>query len=260
MNKTILCITIAMMAIQSLSAQVENRHAKGAWIDLQIGQHIGFNNWISVDNLSEALPSASITELRAVANIYLSNPQFGMYIDAGVGIMPGASMKSFDINRMPMPNSGTQYYLREIISESGRSSTSANFKIGAGLFADFRANEKLDVSPYLGVGGIVMPDRSYEVRLKEQGSNMEYRSTYEWSRNPTSDGVMLGYLTLRLNFRYKIWPKSSLLLGLEYSYFFDTLNFYSSHTNVFNGNIQRRTETKGDNMSMLGITVGVSFR
>lgn len=74
-----------------------------------------------------------------------------------------------------------------------------------------------------------------------------------------SGSDMLGYLTGRLNFRYKISPRSNLLIGLEYTYFFDAINFYGKFTNTFNGNIQKEISTRGNKMSMLGISAGITL-
>jgi hypothetical protein len=93
---------------------------------------------------------------------------------------------------------------------------------------------------------------------------MEYNTTYIWrsenSEYNSEESVMLNYLTGRLNFGYKISPKSNLLFGLEYTYFFNLLDFYGKYRNSFNGNVQRDFTVKGNNMNMLGISVGISFR
>ena len=251
------------MAMQSLSAQNYAFENREGWIDLQIVQHIGLSKWSDISYINDGLPPPSMTEVRAVFNYEpFILPSLGAFVDMGLGIMPAPEMKSFDFSRMPMPNSGTQYYLREMISESGIDKTSAHFKITAGLFGDFEATEKLNIMPYFGVGGLSMPYRKYEMILKEDGSNMQYNTTYVWSKNSGEghSSEMLGYLTGRLNFRYKISPKSSLLLGLEYTYFFDTTNFYGKYSNTFNGNVQRSFEVKGNNMNMLSVSAGISFR
>ncbi len=227
-------------------------------------QNIGLNSWSDVGYVNDGLPSASVTEIRGVGNVYIVPSSFGAFMDMGLGIMPAPDMKSFDLGRMPMPNSGTRYYLREMVSESGADGASAHFKITAGLFGDFRATDKLNVMPYFGVGGMTMSRRNCEMVLKEDGSNNQYYTTYTWGHSSgddnTSDSEMLGYLSGRLNFKYKLNPKSSLLLGLEYTYFFSAVNFYGKYSNTFNGNVQRSFEVKGNNMNMLGISLGLSFR
>ena len=262
MKKSILFIIMSVVTIHFLFSQ-ENRENKYLWIDLQLAQHFGLSTWSNVSYVNDGLPAASITELRGVLNCRLIGPMVYGFIDMGLGIMPAPSMKSFDINRMPMPYSGTQYYLREMLSESGNTQTSANFKITAGLFTNFRTTEKLTILPYFGIGGLSMSQRRSEMILKEQGSNMQYNTMYVWghknSGSSDSESVMLGYLTGRINFKYKISAKSNLLFGLEYTYFFDTLDFYGRYDNTFNGNIQRDFTVKGNNMNMLGISVGISF-
>ncbi len=249
--------------MQSLFSQEDIKYKK-AWIDLQAVQHIGLSNWSDAGYVNDGLPAASITEIRGILNCLLIGPAFGGFIDMGIGIMPAPDMKSLSLDRMPMPHNGTQYYLREILSESGINKTSAHFKLTGGIFADFRVTEKLTITPHLGVGGLSMPQRSYELILKEQDSNMQYNTTYIWrygnSEYDNEESAMLGYLTGRLNFRYKISPKSSLLFGLEYTYFLNTLNFHSKYYNTFNNNIQRDFTVKGNKMNMLGISVGISLK
>lgn len=258
-------MTVAI--VQSLFSQenintkiyTQNREKK-AWVDFQAIQHIGLNNWSNADYVNDGFSATSITEIRGVLNCLLVWPFYG-FIDMGVGIMPGS--KSFNIDRMPMPYNGTQYYLREMLSESGSDKASAHFKMTAGLFSNFEATEKLTLMPYFGVGGLSLPSTSYEMILKEQGSNMQYNTMYVWgyknSENYDTEPAMFGYLTGRLNFKYKISPKTSLLFGLEYTHFFNTLDFYGKYSNTFNGNIQRDFIIKGNKVNMLGISVGISL-
>ena len=248
--------------MQPLFSQ-RNTENKKIWIDLQAVQHIGISNWSNTGYVKDGFPAASITELRSVVNLRLVGPVYG-FVDMGIGIMPATDMKSFNLAPMPMPYNGTQYYLREMLSESGSNSVSAHLKYSGGLFTRFQATEKLSVMPYLGAGGLSMSQRSYEMILKEQGSNMQYNTMYVWgyktSENNNEAPVMLGYLTGRLNFKYKIAPKSNLLFGLEYTHFFNTLDFYGKYSNTFNGNVQRDFIVVGNKMNMLGISVGISFR
>ena len=177
----------------------------------------------------------------------------------GVGIMPASRMNSFDLERMPMPYSGTQYYLREMRSESGSGDASAHFKMTVGLFGKIPSGEKLTVMPYFGIGLLSMQQRRYEMLLKEHGSNMQYETTYIWNRLDVSDNpATLGYLTGRVNFKFKR-SKSTLMLGLEYTRFFNTLNFYGQYINTFNANMERSFSIKGNKMNMIGLSVGTSF-
>jgi len=251
---------------QTLSAQ---RFVNGVyvgerqvWFDLQIAQHIGLNPWSSASYVNDGFPAPSLTEFRGVLNGYLTDLHFGFFMDMGLGIMPAAGMKSFSPERMPMPRSGTQYYLREMLSESGNGNASAHFKMTVGLFGKIPAGEKLTIMPALGVGFLTMNQRKYEMILKEEGSNMQYQTTYIWNcikDNEHQNAAPSGYLTGRLNFKYKISDKSHLLLGLEYAWFFNTLDFYGRYINTFNANIERDFSVKGNKMNMLGISVGISF-
>jgi hypothetical protein len=264
MKKQILLWIVAIMAITPLSAQSDMDEGKSAWIDLQIGQQIGLNNWSDVGYINDGLPAASITELRGVLNILIHKRVVGVFGDIALGIMPAPDMKSFDLSRMPVPVNGTQYYLREMLSESGATGASVHFKFTGGLFGDIRATEKLHIMPYLGVGGLTLSERSYEMILKEEGSNMQYNTIYAWrgetDESYDSSSYMLGYLSCRLNFKYQINPKSNLLFGLEYTHFLNTINFYGRYSNTFNGNVRKNFMTEGNKLNMLGITVGISFR
>jgi len=166
-----------------------------------------------------------------------------------------------NLDNVPMPRNDRHYYLRETLSESGQNNTSLHFKMTFGLFGAIPASENLTVMPYFGIGFLTMPQRKHEIILKEHGSNMQYQTTYIWNYNNDThnSGATLGFLTGRLNFSYKISSKSRLLVGLEYTYFFSTLDFYARHTNMFNANIERDFIITGNNMNMLGISVGISL-
>jgi hypothetical protein len=124
----------------------------------------------------------------------------------------------------------------------------------------------MSLMPYLGTGIMFMPCRRYEVILKEEGTNVQYYAGYSWgtgdgdlSLNSWGRNDMLGYVTARVNFRYKISPRQSLLAGLEYTYVYDTINFRSWFEEPYNSNIVREERIKGRRMNMLGISVGISF-
>jgi len=254
--------------MQSLSAQTNHDIYQGkekVWFfDFQIVQHIGLNQWSNTGYANDGFPTAALTEFRGVYSHYFvfSYPYVGFFADMSLGLMPSPEMKSLNLDRMPMPQNGTQYYLREILSESGNNSTSAHFKMTFGLFGNIPVNKKLTIMPYLGVGTLTMPAKRYDAVLKEMGSNMQYETIYRWNsidNNGYDDAQPLNYLTGRLNFKYKLSDKSSLLLGLEYLWSFNTLDFYGKYTNTFNANIEREFTIKGNKMNMLGISAGISF-
>ena len=262
MKKTaILLLIIALM--QSILAQDNDSELKKVWFDLQIAQHIGLNSWNRAGYANDGFPATALTEFRGTFGFYLNNPYIGAFVDMGIGIMPASKMKSFSLDRMPMPYSGTQYYLREMLSESGNGRASAHFKMTGGIFGDMPVNEKLTIMPYFGVGLITMQQRKYEMILKEHGSNMQYQTTYIWNRQNNSEydnAIPLGYLNGKLVFKQKLSGKSSLLLGLEYTWCFNTLDFYGKYTNTFNANVERDFSIKGNKMNMLGFSVGLSFQ
>lgn len=259
MKKIILLIS-ALVLTHNLSAQ-NFKNEKKFRIDIQLAQHIGLNDWSDADYVNDGFPGTNMTEIRGVFNLLLGNPHVGAFADIGLGIMPAPRMKSFDPDRMPMPHGGTQYHLREIVSESGSSSSSANVKLTFGFFGRMPVNEKWSVMPYFGVGFLNMPQRRYDVILKEQGSNNQYNATYVWNSmdNEYGSSEALGYLNGRINFNYRLSPKSSLLLGLEYTWFLNSLDFYGSYTNAFNANVRNDFSVSGNNVNMLGLSLGIRF-
>jgi hypothetical protein len=257
MKKNIILLTIIVLT-QSLSAQNDSakvRKDRRAWFDFQVTQHIGLNQWSAAEYVNDGLPQATITELRPTFNLYMARPYIGTFVDIGVGFMTAPKMKSLDLDQMPMPRNGMQYYLRELLSESGNIGTTTHFKMTLGFFGKMPVSDNFSIMPYLGVGFLTMPQRKYDIILKEHGSNMQYRTTYAWNNGST----ILYYVSGRLNFKYKLSQKSSLLVGLEYMWFLSTIDFYGKYTNTFNANVQRDFNVKGEKMNMLGISVGISF-
>ena len=262
MKKNILLL-LTIVLTQFISAQNDSIKRKETWLDFQVVQHFGLDQWSNIGYINDGFSRTAFTELRAIGNYNLGNPYVGAFIDMGAGLMPAPKMKSLNLDNLPMPYSGKQYYLREILSESGKNGTSPHFKMTFGLFGTIPAKENLSVMSYFGIGFITMPQREYEIILKEQDSNMQYKTTYIWNyKNDDSSNnykTALGYLTGRLSLKHKISSKSNLLVGLEYTYFFSTLDFYAKYTNTFNANIERDFIITGNKMNMFGISVGISL-
>lgn len=265
-RSSIFALVATLAAVLSAAAQ-DDVNGRPFWFDFNIAQHAGLGKWSDTGIGNDGLPGASLTEFRGTFNLRFARRLNG-YVDMGFGIMPAPSLKSVtDFKRLPMPNSGTQYYLREVVSESGEQRGSVHFKMGFGLTGAIRATEKLTVLPSVGMGMLSMPRRECELILKEQGTNMQYTAKYRWG---TEDFGMydeeyaraetLGYFAGRLNFRYRLRDGMGLLFGLEYTGFFDTMNFYGSYRNTFNANVQRDMAAEGRRMNMLGVSLGVSFR
>lgn len=268
---------MAVAMVQQLAAQQYGNRQYGAptpawgdrvWVDLQVVQHMGLNKWNDVGYANAGFPKASVTEFRGVFNVRLHRV-LGLAYDMGVGVMPAPDMKTLDIERMPMPNNGTQYYLRETVSEADRQNATAHFMISVGLFGDFRVNDRLSVMPYVGWGGVSMPRRTYRAVLKENGSNMQYDAKYVWGLSngeideyydSGGDSDMMGKLSCRMNFSYEVNHDINLLVGFEYTHFTRSTNFYGRYTNSFNQNVRRSFDAKGNKMNMLGVSVGLSFR
>jgi len=295
----ILFLTVALT--HALPAQTGQIKHKVCWFDLQIAQHIGLNSWSNADYVNNGFHPTAITEFRGVFNLAIIKKRVGIFADMGLGIMPAPKMQSLDLEKMPTPYSGTQYYLRETFSGPDNGNPGANFKMTFGAFGKIPANDALTIMPYLGAGFMTMPQTKYEVMLKEQGSNMQYQTTYIWNYQDnyeygagfmtmpqTKYEVMLkeqgsnmqyqttyswnyqdnyeynepelfGYFTGRLNFKYRVSSKTNLLFGLEYTRFFETLDFYGKYSNIFNENIEKEFIVKGNKVNMFGISVGISF-
>ena len=256
----ILFLTVALT--HALPAQTGQIKHKVCWFDLQIAQHIGLNSWSNADYVNNGFHPTAITEFRGVFNLAIIKKRVGIFADMGLGIMPAPKMQSLDLEKMPTPYSGTQYYLRETFSGPDNGNPGANFKMTFGAFGKIPANDALTIMPYLGAGFMTMPQTKYEVMLKEQGSNMQYQTTYSWNYQDNyeyNEPELFGYFTGRLNFKYRVSSKTNLLFGLEYTRFYDSLDFYGKYSNIFNENIEKEFIVKGNKVNMFGISVGISF-
>ena len=239
-------------------------HGMRASLDLQLIQNIGLNQWSSTSFVNDGLPRTSVTEVRGVLNILGKN--LGVFGDMGVAIMPAPRMRTLDFDRMPKPHTNIQYFLRETMMESDiDGAASAHFRMTFGVVGKIPTNrENLTVMPYAGFGFLTMPKRTYQVLLKESGTNMQYNTTYTWKFNGSTyddfdPNSPLGFFNARMNFKYKISERSTILLGLEYTRFLTTIDFHSEHVNTFNHNIRRDVTIEGNTMNKLGLSVGVSF-
>lgn len=256
-------VIVVLAVVQPSAAQKYLGANGGWWADVQVLQNFGINNWSEVDYVNAGFPRTSLTELRAVLNYYLISPSVGAFVDMGLGIMPAPRMKSFDAGLMPMPYADKEYFVRRT-SHSGVKRSSAHFRMSAGFFGEIYPVQRIAVMPYAGVGLMTVTRRTFDVRLKENGSNMEYDTKYIWGRSKgdefSGNGEMLYYFTGRLNFRYELDPRTNLLIGLEYTHSWNSTYFYADHRNAYNGNLVRSSKVKCKKMNMLGVSVGVSFR
>ena len=265
MKKNIILLFVVVFT-QYIVAQDSNSQdsliskKKNIWFDLHIGQHFGLNSWSSTNYVNEGYYKASITEFKGILNLYFINSYFGGFIDMGMGILPAPKMKTLDLDKMPMPHKGTKYYQREILSESGNEKASVNFTMSFGLMGNIEIDDNMSIMPYLGIGYISMPQRTHEILLKEDGSNMQYNTIYIW--NGIDDYQQTEPLTFiygKLLLKNKFLHKTNFLLGLEYRWFFDTIDFYGKYTNTFNLNNKRDFRIKGNQMNMIGVIAGISF-
>ncbi|MDR2968561.1 MAG: hypothetical protein LBV32_03025 [Tannerellaceae bacterium] len=258
-----LLLLIALIACTALLRAQEQRESNGGKlrprIDIQLVQHIGLDAWSDAGYVTDGLPPVQMTEIRGVLGLHVK-PAFNLFGDMGIGITPASAMKSFDLGRMPLPNSGTGYYLREMLSETGTGKTAAHFKMTAGWFGNFRVGERCRIMPHAGLGVLSMEGRSYEMILKEDGSNAQYRTTYAWGRDFDYDEdypevLPMGYLTGRVNVQFPLTRKLDLMLGLEYTHFLTEINFQTRYVNTFNENIRKDITVKGNRANMIGLSV-----
>jgi hypothetical protein len=209
MKKIVLISIAALAALNTLPARDHGaaHRTRGAkpWLDAQFVQHFGLDRWNDTDYAADGFPATSITELRGVFNFHpFRRSALGLFADMGLGVMPAPAMRSLNLDRMPVPNSGTRYYLRETLSESGTNGTTVHLKMATGLFADIRAGERLGIVPHLGVGFMTMPTRRYEVVLKEEGSNMQYNAFNANVRKSfTATGNRVNMLAVSLGVSFK---------------------------------------------------------
>lgn len=257
----LLSIAFAQIFFAQNSAVEQTPKSRSGWFDIQVVQHFGLNNWSDVSYVNKGFQGKSLTEFRGIMNI--AGRYWGVFADMGIGVMPEPKFETSGIDQLPMPNNGTKYYVRDVLNNSVSSGSKAHFKMTFGLSGNIPVDENLTIMPYLGVGFMTMQQRECVVLLKEEGSNMQYNARYIWNCKETNEDYDSkknpGYLNVRLNFKRKISEKTNLLLGLEYTHFLHTVDFYAHYSNSFNANIERKINVEGNRMNMLGISVGLSF-
>ncbi|MDR0509606.1 MAG: hypothetical protein LBH06_00760 [Rikenellaceae bacterium] len=242
----------------------ENR----AWFDFQLTQHMGLNRWNDSRSASDMMPRAAITDLRVALNVpfapHAKTFNMGWFLDMGVGFMPAPRRNDLNINAFARPGNSV-YYLRDISEQNpAYPSVNAHFRMSTGLFATIKRSDRLTIMPYFGLGLTAMRNPYYKTRIKEQGSNLEWISEYSWISDQRSNSYEstgpLGHLTWRLNFSYRLQEDYRLIFGLEYTWIFSRTDFYGSHTNVYNRNIVKDFSVSGNEMNMLGLSVGIAFK
>ena len=66
--------------------------------------------------------------------------------------MPAPKMGSLTMEQMPVPRSEKEYFVREILSESGNTGASTHLRMSTGFFAKIPVNDKFSVMQYVGIG------------------------------------------------------------------------------------------------------------
>ena len=232
------------------------------WIDFRFSESFGLNRWSDQAFVNNHLPRTMSTDFKATLNIMTGGP-VGIFFDMGFGIMPGARNNSYDMGNFPTPKPGTQYYIREMITDHPGPDPSASFKMTTGVFGRIKTSSRFAVMPAVGIGFMTMTLPSYEVLLKEQGSNIQYRAAYSWftaSSDQSADAVhVLGRLTGRLTFGYTFSEHAKLLFGLEYTWIFTPVKFSTTFTNDFNSAITKTFVMPGNRMNMFGVMIGIAL-
>jgi len=233
-----------------------------AWFDFRLSESFGLNQWNSLTFANDRLPRTSSTDLKVTMNVIMGGRKdgpFGFFIDMGVGFMPGARSNSLGDN-FPVPVPGTQYYVRDMFANNSGPDVNASFKMAAGFMGRIRTSSRLYVLPAVGVGFMTMALPQYDVMLKEQGTNMQYRANYRWFGSGGEGGsVAPGYLTGRLTFAWPVSTSARLLLGLEYTWIFTPATFSVTFTNDFNNAITKTFVTPGNKMNMFGVMIGIAL-
>lgn len=231
-------------------------------LDIQLVQHFGLTNRSTFDFVNRGLPSSSFSELRGVYNLNLTKSNYGLFADFGIGLFSPSAMKSLDLNSLPTPNSGASYFVRGNVSESGSSSASLSMKLAVGAYKRFVLNDLLSFSPYVGIGLMTTSQRQYKLLLKESGSNNQYDAVYTWNCGDIDQEDFPPnqfFLTGRIKMSYKLSPKSSLILGMEYSQFLNAMDYRQKFTNSFNANVWTNQTIKGNKINTFGLSLGIEF-
>ena len=264
MKKVALLYVTLLWGAVSINAQDTGvARERKARFDLQIAQSFGLNDWNRVKFASDRLPrSSSSTDLRATVNLYIIGRTAGIFHDMGVSILPSSRNDFSDPAAQATLTTGIPFYTKEITFEDGYQSASAHFKMTFGVFGKISASDKFSVLPSFGVGFMTMSAPACDAVLKEQDANMQYIARYRWFGQDDynyDNSTSLGYLAYRLRLACHISPKFDFLFGVEYTWFFTRTDFYETYTNYFNYNIVKTNHYKGNQLNMLGLSLGISF-
>ena len=262
MKKISLLSVFLLWGVISINGQEEPKTPKPpvALFSLQIAQSFGLNEWNRVKFASDRLPSvASTTDLRLSLHLHIIRRTAGIFSDIGVGVMPAPRDGFSDPATQAYIATGIPFHTKEITVENGYQTASAHFKATFGIFGKIPIGEKFSVSPVFGVGFRTISAPICEAVIKEQDTNMQYIARYQWFEQRENIEPTIGYLACRLRFAYHISPRNHLLFGVEYTWHITPADFSETYTNYFNYNIVRTTNHKGNQVNMLGLSLGITF-
>jgi hypothetical protein len=235
---------------------------RDGWIDWQLVQSFGLNDWNRHAFASDRLPRAvSLSELRGTFHVYIRRP-VGFFGDMSIGVMPRPRNGYADPSAQATLTTGTPFHLKEITEDDGYRSASGHFKMTFGLFGNIRGGDHGSIMLYGGVGLMTVNAPTCEAILKEQNANMQYIARYHWfGQDENSAGTAsLGFLTFRLRAVRPVSPTIDLLLGAEYTWHYRRADFTETYTNYFNRNIVKTYESEGNRLGMAGLSIGIAFR
>ncbi len=234
------------------------------WADVQVVQYVALNDWSNSDFINNHMHSPSGTGIRGSFNWRLSRP-VGVFADMGVSFHNAPRYNQTSPGEIIPLDADTRHFIVEDRSRGGYNGAGANLKMTFGLFSQINLSGSDDgrwtLLPYLGVGFTTINAPSYDYVTKEEGTNNYYNTWCSWlGDDPYEYESTLGCLNARINLTYKIRHRFRILLGVEYTLLYNGVDFYARYSNYFNGRVVREFHQAGNNVGLLGFSLGMSFR
>lgn len=227
---------------------------KKMWLDLEIEQNLGLNNWFNNDNISKPIRKNSSTDIKTRLNLLLNN-KIGLYADLALSFYRYNNnyQEQNILNEYNLNN----YYLRNHFFESNHNSPGGRLTFG--LFYKFRF-DKFSLTPYLGYGfeQFDMPSASYT--SKEKDTNNLYDVNYFWLPDEYNFlSIKNSILSVQLLSSYRISKQLGLLFGISYRYRLNKMRFRTEIRDYYDDRLIDEINVSGNNVQTIGISVGTSF-
>ncbi len=233
------------------------------WFDLDAAQSFGLQKWSDNRFVNDAMNKASSTDLRETFNWRWARG-FGFFQDLSLSIHPGTDGVGEDLSGVMPDRLNGQYHFKEFSAQNMGDHAGLYVKMTFGFFGQFKVNDRWQVMPYAGIGFMTINSPRLSAVIKEQGTNTYYNVTASWFGDYydefAPDFATLGYLSGRLKFVHPIGKRTNLIFGIEYTWVFDEVDFQSTFTHMYNDRIVRTYSLKGNEMSWVGLSAGISFR